>query len=187
MKEQLVQEFLRNWEAGGAIFIILTGSLLHFVFDLTGRWPPIALIAAVNESVWEHLKLAFWPCFFFALISIPVIRDKTENFLIAKTAAMISMPVVIVVLFYAYVLIFKHHNLIYDIGIFIIAVILGQAISYRLLLKPRFAQSWQIISVILLLMATAAFTLLSYFPPRWPIFRESSSGHYGLPIKHRSK
>ncbi len=187
MKERAVQEFLRSWEAAGAVFIIISGSLLHFVFELTGRWPPAALFAAVNESVWEHLKLAFWPCFFFALISFPVIREKTENFFIAKTAAMVTMPAIIAVLFYAYILIFKHHNLIYDIGIFIVAVILGQVICYRLLLKPRIAQGWQIISALLLLLALAAFSLLSFFPPRWPIFRESSSGRYGLQTNDRSR
>jgi len=42
-----------------AIIIGLVGSLLHFLFDWLGQWPPIGLISAVNESVWEHTKLAF--------------------------------------------------------------------------------------------------------------------------------
>lgn len=40
------------WEIIGAIFIIFAGSALHFVFGWVGGWRPVALIAAVNESVW---------------------------------------------------------------------------------------------------------------------------------------
>lgn len=39
---------------------LLAGILLHFLFDL---WPSILteFIAPVNESLWEHIKLIFWP------------------------------------------------------------------------------------------------------------------------------
>jgi hypothetical protein len=50
-----------RWELVGIAAIFLTGSALHSVFDWTGHWRPIAWFAAVNESVWEHFKLAFWP------------------------------------------------------------------------------------------------------------------------------
>jgi hypothetical protein len=47
----------------GTVFAVFTGSGLHFLFDALGQWRPVAIIAAVNESTWEHLKLAFWPMF----------------------------------------------------------------------------------------------------------------------------
>ena len=180
MNGSAAQEFLRNWEIAGTGFIIVSGSILHSVFGLTGRWPPMALIAAVNESVWEHLKLVFWPAFIFALVSYPVIRGKTENFFLAKSAAILAMPLIIAVLHYSYVWIFRHHNLAFDIGIFFGSAILGQMLCFRLLLKPRFPLIWQLAAAVLLLAATSAFSLLSYHPPRWPIFREAGSGRYGL-------
>lgn len=57
-----------RWEIAGAVLISLAGSLFHFVFEFFNKWPPLALIAAVNESTWEHLKLAFWPALVYALI-----------------------------------------------------------------------------------------------------------------------
>ena len=39
--------------------MILLGSGLHFAFVLLGSWAPLALVAAVNESIWEHLKAGF--------------------------------------------------------------------------------------------------------------------------------
>ena len=44
----------------------LAGFGLHSLYD---RFPilPIALLAPVQESLWEHLKLLFWPCLAAAL------------------------------------------------------------------------------------------------------------------------
>ncbi|MEM4188473.1 MAG: DUF6512 family protein, partial [Candidatus Hadarchaeum sp.] len=56
------------WTIAGTFFIIFFGSFLHFAFELSGNFRPLALIAAVNESTWEHLKLAFWPAFIFYAI-----------------------------------------------------------------------------------------------------------------------
>jgi hypothetical protein len=48
-----------RWELGGIAFVVILGSVLHFAFEWSGRAIPIGPIAAVNESVWEHLKLGF--------------------------------------------------------------------------------------------------------------------------------
>lgn len=37
----------------GGIFISLVGAMLHFAFEWS-NWLPIAIIAPVNESPWEH-------------------------------------------------------------------------------------------------------------------------------------
>ncbi|MCJ7665514.1 MAG: DUF6512 family protein, partial [Actinobacteria bacterium] len=54
---------LLTWEMLGILFAFILGSLLHFTFELSGSWGPMALISGVNESVWEHLKIGFWPAF----------------------------------------------------------------------------------------------------------------------------
>lgn len=42
------------------ICVTIAGALLHGLFDL---WPSILteFAAPVNESIWEHLKIVFWP------------------------------------------------------------------------------------------------------------------------------
>ncbi len=50
-----------RWEMAGAAFVIIAGSALHFVFEWSGGFRPVAWLAAVNESTWEHFKLGFWP------------------------------------------------------------------------------------------------------------------------------
>ena len=169
------------WEMSGALFIILLGSILHFLFDWSGQWTPVALIAAVNESVWEHLKMVFWPGLIFALMSFPFLRKKTNHFWEGKVIGLLSMPLIILVLFYAYHLAFKTHNLAYDILIFVLAVMIGQGISYRLMFKSRFPRYSKPIVIGLLLIATAVFSLFSFYPPQNPLFQDSRTGNYGIP------
>lgn len=45
----------------GVPVLFLAGTLLHFLYGLSGEFFLVGLLAPVNESVWEHLKLALWP------------------------------------------------------------------------------------------------------------------------------
>ncbi|MFW9925127.1 MAG: DUF6512 family protein, partial [Candidatus Thorarchaeota archaeon] len=49
------------WQIVGGIVIFSLGALWHFMFEWFGGWPPIGWFLPVNESVWEHIKLMFWP------------------------------------------------------------------------------------------------------------------------------
>jgi len=167
-------------EIGGIFFISLSGSALHFVFEWSGEWPPLALIAAVNESVWEHLKLAFWPGMMYAFIIFPFLKNKTKNFWIAKTAGLYAMPIVIILMFYSYLAVAGKSNLIYDISTFVFAVSVGQLLSYHLMIKDIHQRRIKIIAIGLLLIITAAFCLFTFFPPQFPLFRDFVTGKYGI-------
>lgn len=45
----------------GIVFSMTAGVLLHFLYEWTGRNPVVGAFSPVNESVWEHLKLLFFP------------------------------------------------------------------------------------------------------------------------------
>lgn len=62
----MAQEGVRRWEMAG----------LHFAFERSGYWQPVAWLAADDESVWEHLKLASWPARLYALAEyVGLFRD----------------------------------------------------------------------------------------------------------------
>ena len=169
-----------TWEIAGAVIISLFGSLLHFVFDLFGEWPPVALIAAVNESVWEHLKIAFWPALLYAFFEWPFFRKHHNNFWTAKTIGIFSMPTIIALVFYGYTAVIGHHILWVDISLFVLAVLAGQLISAGLLLRKSFPSGIRILSVIMLILMIASFSLLTFFPPHYPLFYDSQTGGYGI-------
>ena len=45
----------------GVPAIVAGGVLLHFLYEWSGHRRPIALLWPVNESVWENLKMPYWP------------------------------------------------------------------------------------------------------------------------------
>ena len=90
------------YELAGIVFIIVFGSMLHFAFEWSGGQAIVGVFSAVNESVWEHLKLGFWPAIAFALIELKYLKKSTRNFMFAKTVGIYLIPIVIVVIFYSY-------------------------------------------------------------------------------------
>lgn len=48
----------------GFIVISIVGTLLHFLYEMSGHNKIVAIFAAVNESTWEHIKIALTPTFY---------------------------------------------------------------------------------------------------------------------------
>jgi hypothetical protein len=169
-----------RWELAGIVSIILAGSALHFAFEWTDYWRPAALIAAVNESTWEHLKLGFWPGLVFALVEYPFIRKSVNNFWVAKALGLLAMPTVIVVLFYGYTALAGRNYLLADIMIFFLAVAVGQLVSYRFLVAGEIRPTIQRYGLIGLAVMTVAFSLSTYYPPRFFLFEDPRTNEYGI-------
>ena len=49
----------RNLYFIGFFVISVIGTLLHFLFSFSGKTLFLAPISAVNESVWEHMKMLY--------------------------------------------------------------------------------------------------------------------------------
>jgi hypothetical protein len=169
-----------KWEITGFFFIVVVGSLLHFVFEWSDRLSWVALFTAVNESTWEHLKLAFFPALIFALFEYPFIRNKIKNFSVAKTFSFYVMPLVIIVLFYLYLVIFRKDSLFWDIFIFVFSVGMGQIVSYKILVSKEFSKTVRSTFKVLLLVILIAFLFFTYLPPHNFLFKDPISGGYGI-------
>ena len=168
------------YESTGIVFIIVFGSILHFTFEWAGHQAIVGVFSAVNESVWEHLKLGFWPAIVFALIEFKYLKKATNNFLFAKTVGIYLIPIVITVLFYSYTAILGGSLLVIDIFTFIIAVIVGQLVSYRLLTGKTLPYNLDRGSLIALLLLSLAFVLFTFYPPRLAMFQDPITGEYGI-------
>ena len=170
-----------RWEVAGIFFIVIFGTTLHFWFEWTDYWRPMALIAAVNESTWEHFKMAFWPGFFFALVEYRFLKDETQNFFFAKFAGLLAMPVITVILFYGYTSLTGTHMLWADVIVFILSVVGGQWVSLIMLTRSEITQpKLQILGISGLALMVLAFSLLSYFPLKNFIFEHPGTSEYGI-------
>jgi hypothetical protein len=170
-----------KWEVAGIVFVFFLGAILHFVFEWSGESAIIGAIASVNESVWEHFKQGFWPMCLFALIEYPFIRSRVHNFLFAKGVAVLLIPVITGVVFYAYTAFTGKEILIVDILIFAVAVTLGQLASYKMLTHSKLPRFTSYLGITLIVLVGLILVLFTFYPPHWPILIDQNTGTYGIP------
>ncbi len=98
-------------------------SILHFGYDLT-HWAFLAPICGVNESVFQHLKMAFWAYLLASLIEYFVVRGKLgkkETFWYSRFLSTIIVPW-FVVLNLVFSTCFILENRIFDIRLYLLPI-----------------------------------------------------------------
>lgn len=170
---------LKKWEIVGAFWIIIVGSLLHFVYDWSNKSRVIAIFSPVNESLWEHLKLGYWALLFFMLIEYWFVRKHTNSFFISKTSGILAMSLLILIVFYLYTTIMKRHILVIDIGSFIAGAILCQYISFKLM-KRNLNNFLNRTGFLIFILIGVAFIFFTFKTPHLDIFKDPSKGIYGI-------
>jgi hypothetical protein len=170
------------YEIVGTLFIVFLGSAFHFTYELSGKLAIVGAFSAVNESVWEHLKLAFWPSLIWLLIEYMPLKKLANNFLTAKTMGTYLMVAIIPILLYLYTSITGSSILAIDITTFIVAVVLGQFLSYNLFKKNQFSRIADKVALVMLVVLGISFTVFTFYPPHLPIFQDPISRGYGIAL-----
>jgi hypothetical protein len=167
-------------EVGGIFFIIFLGAAFHFTFALSGNNPVVGAFSAVNESVWEHLKLPFWPSILWLLIAMYPLRKMVGNFFFAKAIGISLTLVIIPAVFYAYTAFIEGIFLV-DLTTFMVAVIIGQLVSHKLYKQTQGSKLTELLAFAVIILLAVIFVVFTFYPPHLPIFLDSSTGQYGIP------
>lgn len=164
---------LKKFSIIGLFVIFGLAAFWHFLFELLPT-RLIAVISPVNESVWEHMKLFYFPALIWYVVTYAAAGKHYPNFAFSHALALIVMPVAALILHYAWTLVFPE-SAIADIVFTFIAIAIGSYIAYKLtksgltLGRPVFYYVSMLI-VIGLWMAYAVFT---FNPPNHPLFQSS--------------
>ena len=161
---------IRNYQIISFVFCIILGTLLHFTYKLSGENKIIGLLSAINESVWEHLKLVYFPMLISIIIGTLIFKKDYPNFFCLKTIGLIFSMFFIVIFFYTYSGILGKNIAIVDILSFFIAVFIGEFISYALIVNHFKCN--KTISAIILIVLFTCFIVFTYSPPNFGIFAD---------------
>ena len=183
MKQRLIL-----WEVGSFFWVALAGSALHFAFELSEFWKPLALFSSVNESTWEHLKMYFWPGLIVALVQYTYTRDISNNYWLAKFISLIVTPLGIIISYYGYLSItlplFGTGFFMMDLMTMVIGLSCGSIAAYKTMMTPKIKglpKKYIFSGYLLLVMMFATFT---YFPPEIFLFENffgyEYKGEYGI-------
>lgn len=163
----------------GFFFILILGTLAHFIYEWSGQKKLYAIFFAVNESTWEHIKLAIGPTLLWMLIEIPFIGSN-PNFIFAKAVSLLVMILFIPLFFYGYQLITKKDLLYLDILDFILAIALGQYASWTILNMPPTGKLTSFISLNIIIIITIIYLTRTYKPIKNFLFKDPITGKYGV-------
>jgi hypothetical protein len=145
--------------------IIIVGSLLHFLYDWSGGNRIIALISSVNESYWEHIKIAFWPSLLAHLGLYLSGGYHYAAFLPAVVVSLYSIPVTLVMLIWFYKNLTKKNVLWLDILVFALVIILAQVIFALLLTELSPSVLTVVLSAVFLVSLLLTFLTATFRPP----------------------
>ncbi len=179
-------KLIKKLQIASIIFSILLGTLLHFTFELSSNNLFIASFSAVNESVWEHLKLVFFPMLIFSIIEYFLLKNynNKNNYIFSKTVSIIFAILFITIFFYTYTGIIGKCYFILDILSFLLAIILGELICYKLLIKnTKINNSIKYLCIFFIIILLLFFVFFTYFPPKINYFKDPVNKSYGINLK----
>ena len=112
-----------------ALLTALFGTGMHFLYDL---WPNalVGLFAPVNESVWEHLKLLYWPFLIFGGC-LAKHADAPARTWSGVLLAQLVMPAALLSAYYVLRCGFLVTGLWVDVALYYLTVALGFYLCWR--------------------------------------------------------
>ena len=169
-----------TWQMGGFVFTGILGTLLHFLFDWTGGSVIVALFSAVNESIWEHMKLLYYPMLAFAFWEYSRWGKNRPQFWCVKLIGMLTGLALIPVLYYTYTGLLGVSADWFNITIFFIAAAAAFYLETRLFAENISCRISPGNAFMALCLMGVVFTVLTFVPPKIPLFQDPITGTYGF-------
>ncbi len=167
------------WQLMGFAVTSLGGTLLHFLYEWTGKAVWIAPFSGINESTWEHMKLLFLPMFIFAIVQSFFFRDR-EDFWCVKLRGILLGLILIPVLFYTYNGIIGKSPDWINIVIFFLSAAIAYIYETRLFNANKLHGGSTKLCLAVLCVIALLFVVFTFITPEINIFRDPLTGTYGI-------
>ena len=154
-----------HWKRYGILFLVTTvaGVLLHFVYEWLPVWP-VALFSSVNESLWEHVKLLFWP---YLLASL-YLHKKEGWALRPRLLCVLLMCAVMLGLAFWYHILLGGESMAADVCLYLLMMAGGFALPC-FLQGPYEGRGWGLVGPLTVLLA-GLIVLFTFWPPDHILF-----------------
>ena len=164
----------------GVFISFILAIIFHFIYG----WVPnsvISVIAPVNESIWEHMKLIVTPSIIFSIFEYFIYKKKDivfDNFILSYAISCILGIIVYLLLYIPLNDIFGHKAYI-AISLLFLILIFVQIVSYYIMNKSNIKHSSDV-GILLILIIYFAFGYLTYHPPKINLFYDYMNKGYGI-------
>lgn len=171
---------ITNWQIGGFAFSIIVGTFFHFIFDLTDRSIVTALFSPVNESIWEHLKLLYFPMLLFSLFEYMGWGKEYEGFWCVKLKGILWGLVLIPTIYYTYTgIIGKSLDWLNVIIFFVVAAVV-YFFGFKIFQQEKKCRMSSKKALLILSFIGILFFVFTFYTPKMPFFQDPITKTYGF-------
>lgn len=162
----------------GFLFVSVFGALSHFFYGWSGNNRIAGIFFPVNESTWEHLKLAIFPTIVYFIAGVFLI--KNENFFFSFFIALLAPMILIPVIFYGYTAFTGKAILAVDILTYFVCVAAAFLLCGVVLSRPPLGRGCKTAAIAGICVIFVCYMTFTLFPPRIFLFRDGITGLYGF-------
>lgn len=148
----------------------ILGVIFHFLYNWTGQIRFIGFFVPVNESIWEHLKLIFYPITIVSLAEYYLCKIRTPDFLCIKVRSIWVGMLSTVVIFYTYVGVWGGVIEWLNIVVYFIAMAIAYCFSCKRLIHSGQTKNTPILCIVSFAVVAILFMIFSLYPPAIGIF-----------------
>ncbi len=160
---------LKRYMILGAIFVSVLGTILHFAYEWSENSFFLGLFVPINESIWEHTKLLFFPMLIFSFYASKRLKKEFSCIDSGLSFGILLGTFLIPILFYTYSGALGFNIAAFDIAIFYISVFFAFFAAYKLALSCKMEKYDTLLSFLLILM-TFLFIIFTIIPPNISLF-----------------
>lgn len=175
----------QRWIIKGIPILFIIGTFMHLLYDLSGKNIIIGTFAAVNESVWEHLKMVLLPviCWwtFYYIKKYKEYNIDPQKWFTSALIALLTALITIPMLYYFYTGAFGVEIIFIDICILFLAILFGQLLAFHFYKYSKGINLY--IPTFVFIFLILIFILFIFNPPHLPLFKDNITGQYGIGVK----
>ena len=172
---------LKKYTIIGTFFVLITGTLSHFIYEWSGNNFIVGFFFPVNESTWEHMKLVFFPMFLFSIFMFKRLNGNHSHILQSLSLGILIGTFLIPVLFYTYTGIIGRHFMVMDIIIFVIGVLVGFYINCHIVNNHNDSgKSYKLFGCLIFSITALLFFVFTFIPPQINLFLDPISKTFGI-------
>lgn len=132
---------LKYFTVVGGAAVLALGAAAHFFYEWSGNNFFVGMFSPVNESVWEHMKLAFFPMLLFSFAANLFLKKDCPGAASSALCGALLSTALIPVIFYTYSGVLGYNSLLPDILTFVFSVLTG-VLTFFCLCKSGAAETF---------------------------------------------
>lgn len=152
------------------LLVLLAGAGMHFLYHLLPILP-IAVIAPVDESLFQHLKLLFWPLVLGAFY----LRTVTGNSMRPHLLGLLISSALMLAVGWLYHITLGGEALWVDLVLYVVLVVVEFAVPRFCPAKPA-GRLWDTVAFLSILLAVL-LVLFTFLPPDHLLFVDLSGAN----------